>query len=141
MKHGVETTELRLCRGMMRVLGPEVGVVPGDAELDVLLPAERRAELWKKWELAAEVPLPALDHTMRLKMGWFAGGFVVALFILSGMKLAGIPMPVSVLVGGVLGVVLGALGLRIFGGAGVEFPRGVKTIHDLAVWMELQRAN
>ena len=42
--------------------------------------------------------------------------------------------------GGVAGVLLGAIGLRVFGGKAVEFPAGVKTIRDLAVRMEARKA-
>ncbi|MEP7365237.1 MAG: hypothetical protein ABI972_18445 [Acidobacteriota bacterium] len=136
---GVQDIEERLRRGMARVLGPEAGVVPGEAVLEELFPLERRRELWKKWEVGAEIKLPLLDHSLSTKMGWFAGGFIAALFLLSALRLVGVPMPASVMAGGVLGVVLGAIGLRLFAGKAVEFPAGVRTIHDLAVRMEMRR--
>lgn len=136
MQDGAESMERKLCGGMMRLLGPEAGVVTGEAELDALLPLERRPELWKKWERAAEVKLPALDHPIATKMGWFVGGFVAALFVLSGLKLAGMPMPASVMAGGVLGVLLGAIGLRLFAGKAVGFPAGARTISELAARIE-----
>ena len=140
MDEGAKSTELQLCRGMMRVWGPSVGVVPGDALLEEMLPLERRRELWKKWELASEIKLPPLDHSLMVKMGWFAGGFVFALFAIAVLRTVGIQVPSSVMAGGVAGVLLGAIGLRVFGGKAVEFPAGVKTIRDLAVRMEARKA-
>ena len=126
------TLETKLCASLAQALGLAPGAVRSDARLDELLPVARRRELWSVWERQAGVALPVLDHRFSVKMSWFAGGFVVALFLFSALRTVGIHVPGSTMTGGVLGMLLGAVGLRWFAPRPVEFPPGVHTVGSLA---------
>lgn len=133
-------TEARLCESLASLLRLDRGAVVGETRLDDALKREQRRELWRQWESASGLKLPALDHALPVKLGWFAGGFFAALVALAALRTAGIHVPGSMIAGGVAGVVLGAAGLRLFGGPALEFPRGVRTVADLALRLERPEA-
>lgn len=131
-----ESTESKLRASLAQVLGVSVESVPGEALLAELLPEAQRRELWRRWQQACPLKLPALDHPMNTKLGWFAGGFLGALFVLAFLRTLGVHVPGSTMVGGIAGLLLGAVGLRWIAPAAVSFPPGVRTVADLAARME-----
>lgn len=135
---GARNTETRLREGLEATLGLTPSSLEPTARIDELLPPERRVELWRTWQERSGVPLPALDHSFSTKMAWFAGGFVAALFALAALRTAGIHVPGSTVAGGVVGVLLGAVGLRLLGGKPLGLPPGVRTIADLAHRVEMR---
>ncbi|MCC7236541.1 MAG: hypothetical protein IT163_14610 [Bryobacterales bacterium] len=124
--------ESKLCASLAQALGLAPGAVRADARLDELLPLAHRRELWSAWERQSGLPLPALDYRFSTKMSWFAGGFVAALFLFSALRTVGIHVPGSTMTGGVLGLLLGAAGLRWLAPRPVELPPGVHTVGSLA---------
>ena len=136
----VQHTEARLREGLETVLKLAPGTLTGTARLEDLLKPDRRRDLWKAWEKASGVRLPELDRSLTTKMGWFAGGFVAALFALAVLRTMGVHVPGSTMAGGVVGVLLGAIGLRLFGGRAIGCPAGVHTIADLAIRVEMRKS-
>ena len=135
----VQRTEERLRAGLEAVLGVAPGTVLGSSRLEELIVEGKRREVWAAWEKASGVALPALDHPLQTKMGWFAGGFVAALFVLAALRTVGVHVPGSTMAGGVIGVLLGAVGLRMLGGKAVGLPMRVQTVADLAAGLGARR--
>jgi len=133
------STETRLRESLAQVLGVSMEAVRGESRLDELFPEARRIEAWRQWRQACPLPLPALDHPLATKMGWFAGGFVGALFLLAFLRTVGVHIPSSMLVGGVVGLLVGAAGLRWLAAPGVSFPPGLETLADLAARLDAPR--
>lgn len=133
------STEKKLRESLAQVLGVSVEAVPGESRLADLFPEARRIEAWRQWRQACPLPLPALDHSLSTKMGWFAGGFLGALFLLAFLRTLGVHIPSSMLVGGVAGLLLGAVGLRCLAAPGVSFPPGLETLADLAARLDAGR--
>lgn len=128
--------ENRLRESLATVLGLAPGAVRADSPLAELLPEPSRRELWSAWEKAAAIRLPALDHTRGVKFAWFAGGFLSVLFVLAFLRTLGIHLPASMMVGGVAGLLAGAVGMRWLAPPGTSFPLHVNTVADLAAWLE-----
>jgi hypothetical protein len=140
VEDSVQHTEARLREGLETVLELAPGTLAGTARLEDLFKPDRRRDLWPAWEKVSGVRLPSLDHSLTTKMGWFAGGFVAALFALAVLRTMGVHVPGSMMAGGVAGVLLGAAGLRFLGGKPIGFPAGVHTIADLAIRVEMRRS-
>ncbi|MBK7927735.1 MAG: hypothetical protein IPJ98_09645 [Bryobacterales bacterium] len=130
------STETRLRESLAQVLGVSVEAVPGESRLADLFPEARRIEAWRQWQQACPLPLPALDHPLSTKMGWFAGGFLGALFLLAFLRTLGVHIPSSMLVGGIVGLLAGAVGLRWVAAPGLSFPPGLETLADLAARLD-----